>query len=85
VGPRMPQKPQVDPFSLYDYEGDGTALIDDPQLTEDTQSEQQQQQQLHSPSGVQGRLSGSNDSGNLDPEAVCVFVCVCSVVCVCCA
>ena len=78
VGPRMPQKPKVDPFSLYDFEGDGTALVDDPQQIEDTQSGQQlhqQQQQLHSPAGVQGRLPGrpdGKDSTNLDPEAVSV-------------
>jgi len=91
VGPRMPHKPQVDPFSLYDYEGDGTALVDDPQLNEGTQSEQQQQQQqLHSLAGVQGRLLGKpdgNDSANLDPEAVsmraCMRACVCACVHVC--
>ena len=72
VGPRMPQKPQVDPFSLYDYEGDGTALVDNPQERDDTRSvqEQQQQQQIHSPAGVQGSRLAGNDSANLDPEAV---------------
>ena len=34
LGPRMPQKLQVDPFSLYDYEGDGTALVDNDQQIE---------------------------------------------------
>jgi len=75
VGPHLPHKPQVDSYSLYDYKGDGTALVDDPQLNEDTQSEQQQ---LHS--------SGVNQMVMIQLIWILKlykFVCVCVYVCVC--